>query len=186
MAKRRIGEVLQEFGLVSEQDISMALKEQTETGRLLGEILIEKGLVEPRDLWQAWQSQVADSPEAIYGITIPKKVSELALGELASVYSVVPLYEGDNKLTVIMMRPQDVTVIDDMRVFLDDDVTSVVAANKAVIEALRRQHPDVELRRCDHCNEVLEDADTMIFFNTKKRKLIILCKKCFPKQEKES
>jgi type IV pilus assembly protein PilB len=185
MTKRRIGEILQEFGLVSEDEIEEALKEQSETGRLLGEILVEKGLVQTRDLWQAWQSQVAHSPEAIYGISVPKKVSELALGELASVYSVVPLYEGENQLTVIVMRPQDVTIIDDMRVFLDDDITSVIAANRAVAETLRKLHPDIGLRRCDHCEEVLMDAGTMIFFNREKRKLVILCGKCFPRQEKE-
>ena len=180
MSKLRIGEVLQEFGLVGENDIKEALEEQSKTGKLLGEILVEKGLVEPRDLWHAWQGQVAQSPEAIYGISVPRKVSELALGDLASVYSVVPLYEGDNQL-----RPQDVTVIDDMRVFLDDDVTSVIATNRAVTNALRKHHPDIKLRRCDHCDEVLEDADTMIFFNKPKRKLVILCKKCFPKQESD-
>ena len=36
MAKRRIGEVLQEFGLVSESDVEQALKEQHETGKMLG------------------------------------------------------------------------------------------------------------------------------------------------------
>ena len=185
MAKRRIGEILKEFGLIDEYDIQAALAEQEATNKLLGDILIEKGLVKPRDLWQAWQSQVAHNPEAIYGISVPKKVSELAFGDLASIYSVVPLYEGDNKLTVIMMRPQDVTVIDDMRVFLEDDVTSVIAANKAVIEALRRQHPDVKLRRCDSCNKVLDDADTMIRFDTANRKLTILCKDCFPKSEEQ-
>lgn len=185
MAKRRIGEILQEFGLVNDADVEAALAEQEATGRLLGEILIEKGLVQPRDLWQAWQSQVAHDPEAIYGISVPKKVSELAFGDLASIYSVVPLYEGNNKLTVIMMRPQDVTVIDDMRVFLEDDVTSVIAANKAVIDALRRQHPDIKLRRCDGCNRVLDDADTMIRFDTANRKLTILCKECSPKREEQ-
>jgi type IV pilus assembly protein PilB len=185
MAKRRIGEILQEFGLVSDSDVESALAEQESTGKLLGEILIEKGLVQPRDLWQAWQSQVAHDPEAIYGISVPKKVSELAFGDLASIYSVVPLYEGDNQLTVIMMRPQDVTVIDDMRVFLEDDVTSVIAANKAVIDALRRQHPDIRLRRCDGCNKVLDDADTTIRFDTGKRKLTILCRECSPKPEEQ-
>lgn len=185
MSKRRIGEVLKEFGLVSETDIEEALKEQSGSGKMLGEILVEKGLVAKGDLWQAWQSQVVQDPEAIYGISVPKKVSELALGELASVYSVVPLYEGENQLTVIMMRPQDVSVIDDMRVFLDDDITSVIAANSSVVDALRKLHPDIKLRRCDHCNEVLMGAETMVFFNQQKRKLIILCKNCFPKQEKK-
>ncbi len=185
MAKRRIGEILLEFGLVTRLDIEQALKEQAGTDKRLGEILIEKGLVTKRDLWQAWQSQVAHKPEAIYGIYMHKKVSELALGDLANVYSVVPLYEEKKNLTVVVMRPQDVTVIDDMRVFLEDDVTSVVAANRAVVQAMRKYHRDIALRRCDHCGDVLEDADTMVYFHIKKRELIILCKKCFPKREKK-
>ena len=184
MSKPRIGEILCEFGLVSESDIEEALKEQSKTGKLLGEILVEKGLVEKRDLWQAWQSQVAHNPEIIYGISVPKKISELALGDLASIYSVVPLHEGKNQLTVVVMRPQDVTVIDDMRVFLDDEVTSIVAMNKAVARAVREHYPPMKLRRCDSCDKVLEDMDTMILFDREKRKLVILCKKCFAKREK--
>ncbi len=185
MAKRRIGKILQEFGLASEEEIAGALEEQKRTGRLLGEILIERKLLSPRDLWKAWQSQIAHQPESVLDISIPIKVSELAFGELASLYSVVPLYEGPGKLTVIMMRPQDVSVIDDMRVFLDDDVSHVLAGSKAVVNAVHRHHPDVALRRCDHCREVLQDADTMVFFNEPKRKLVILCNRCFPKQEKK-
>jgi len=185
MAKKKIGEVLQEFGVVTESDIEDALKEQAETGKILGEILVEKGIVSTRDLWQAWQGQVAHSPEAIYGISVPKKISELALGELASIYSILPLYESEGKLTVVVMRPQDVTVIDDIQVFLDSDVASVIAANKAVADAVRKHHPDMELRKCDMCGEVLEDPDTMVFFNSKKRQLVIVCKKCFPEQEKK-
>ncbi len=185
MGKRRIGEILLEFGLVSESDIEKALKTQAGTDKLLGEILIEMGLVENRDLWQAWQSQVAHKPEVIYGIRVHEKVSELALGDLASVYRVVPLYEGEGSLTVVMMRPQDVTVIDDMRVFLDNDVTSVIAANSAVVEAMRKYHRDIDLRHCDQCDQVLQNPETMIHFDSKERQLTILCNNCFPKHEEK-
>lgn len=183
MAKRRIGEILQDFGLISKKDIARALRKQARTGKLLGEVLIDEKLVEARDLWQAWQVQVARWPEPIRDISIPRKLSELALGELASLYSVVPLHEGPDELTIVMMRPRDVKVIEDVRTFLNTEVTYVIAANSKVADAVRKHHPKTELRRCDWCDEVLASPDTVIFFNQRMRKLFILCKKCYPRQK---
>lgn len=186
MAARRIGEILQDFGLVSKKDITRALKKQARTGKLLGEVLIEEGLVEARDLWQAWQNQVARWPELISDISMHKKVSEMALGDLASIYSVVPLHEGPQELTIVMMRPRDVKVIDDIRTYLKTEVTSVIAASRAVANAMRKHHPKVKLRCCDWCEEVLASSDTVISFNPKMRRLFILCKKCYPKHKDDA
>jgi hypothetical protein len=50
---RRLGQVLIEAGLISEEELAEALAEQAETGRLLGEILIPRRLVSSPILAQA-------------------------------------------------------------------------------------------------------------------------------------
>jgi hypothetical protein len=50
---RRLGQVLIEAGLISEEELAEALAEQTQTGRLLGEILIARRLVSSPILAQA-------------------------------------------------------------------------------------------------------------------------------------
>src|SRR3954471_5298029 len=49
----RIGEVLVEEGILTEQQLQRALAEQKATGRMLGEMLVEQGIIEPQVLVQA-------------------------------------------------------------------------------------------------------------------------------------
>src|SRR4051795_7847583 len=49
----RIGEVLVEEGILTEQQLQRALAEQKATGRLLGEMLVEQGVIEPQVLVNA-------------------------------------------------------------------------------------------------------------------------------------
>src|SRR5213078_2535925 len=49
----RIGEVLVEEGMLSQEQLNRALAEQKATGRMLGEMLVEQGVIDPALLVQA-------------------------------------------------------------------------------------------------------------------------------------
>ena len=49
----RIGEVLVEEGILSEEQLKRALAEQKSTGRLLGEMLVEQGIIRTLEFLRA-------------------------------------------------------------------------------------------------------------------------------------
>lgn len=50
LTKKRLGELLQEEGLIKEEQIAEALKKQKETGELLGEVLVRLGYISEGDI----------------------------------------------------------------------------------------------------------------------------------------
>ena len=76
--KRPIGEIFLERGMVSEQELDLALNEQRESGRRLGEILVGKGNLSRLELASALADQWASfqklrPPAASNGATSPEE-----------------------------------------------------------------------------------------------------------------
>jgi hypothetical protein len=57
LTKKRLGELLIDEGLVSEDQVNEALRLQRETGELLGEVLVDMGAVSERDIARAMATQ---------------------------------------------------------------------------------------------------------------------------------
>lgn len=57
--RRRIGDLLRERGLLTEQPLAAALKRQETQGDALGELLISEGILTPRNLYEALAEQHA-------------------------------------------------------------------------------------------------------------------------------
>ncbi|MCX7770293.1 MAG: ATPase, T2SS/T4P/T4SS family [Proteobacteria bacterium] len=63
MARKRIGELLLEAGLITKEQLEIALKEQKRTGELLGSILYSLGFISLKDLYQALSVSHVDAEE---------------------------------------------------------------------------------------------------------------------------
>lgn len=81
MARKRIGELLLEAGLITKEQLEIALKEQKRTGELLGSILYSLGFITLKDLYQALSVSHIDSddqPKEQENITdIPDEIEHL-------------------------------------------------------------------------------------------------------------
>lgn len=70
MARKRIGELLLEAGLITKEQLEIALKEQKKTGELLGSILYSLGFISLKDLYQVLSVSHVDEKESKYVETI--------------------------------------------------------------------------------------------------------------------
>jgi len=80
MARKRIGELLLEAGLITKEQLEIALKEQKKTGELLGSILYSLGFISLKDLYQALSvSYVDEGEKKDFDITsdIPEDIEHL-------------------------------------------------------------------------------------------------------------
>ena len=57
MEKKRIGDLLKDEGIITDQEIGLSLKEQRATGERVGDILLRLGLVTQTELAQAVAKQ---------------------------------------------------------------------------------------------------------------------------------
>lgn len=91
MAKR-IGELLVEAGVLSQQQLEQALFAQRKDGRKLGQLLIELGLVGEEQLTQTLSRQLSVPWVSLYHVDFSRSLLNLVPRAVAERYSVVPIF----------------------------------------------------------------------------------------------
>ena len=135
-----LAKVLVETGQVTPEEMQAALREASATGRKLGEILSELGLVTEEDLIRAMAEEVGlefvdlnDFPIDIKAIgTIPEAMAKrhqlLAIG-----------YR--NEIPVIAMaNPSNVFAMDDLRTVLGREIVTVVSSPRQIADYVARMY----------------------------------------------
>ena len=112
---RRLGEQLVESGIITEDQLGVALKEKQRTGKMLGDQLVSLGFVnsgflqsflaESSGIEQFDPKQMMVDPDAIE--KVPKDV--------ALNFQILPISFDDKKVNVAMADPHDVVVQDKLR-----------------------------------------------------------------------
>jgi type IV pilus assembly protein PilB len=115
LARKRIGEILIESGLINETQLSEALAEQRVTGHKLGEILIKKGWLTLEEIEKSLIHQKGITSFNLSGYIIEPEVVKLIPEEFARKYKLMPVFIIENTLTVAMTDPENVFIIDEIQ-----------------------------------------------------------------------
>lgn len=116
--KTRIGDKLIELGLISEDQLNVAIQEKKISGKMLGETLVNLGFIEADTL----SGYLAES--AGHGVFDPKSTiidgEALALIEksVAQKHSVLPFSVVEDSVMVAMIDPYDVVALDILKQYL--------------------------------------------------------------------
>lgn len=109
---KRLGEILVEKGLISEEQCQQALDLQKKTGKRLGEIIIEVGFIQEDDLLQVLSKQMSIPHIWLRkGLIDPKIVSTIPV-EKAKLYKIMPMFRVKNNLILATSDPQAIFVLD--------------------------------------------------------------------------
>lgn len=108
---KKVGELLQELGLVSEADLNEALKTQKETKRPLGKTLVEMGIISDRLLLKVLAAQ-KDVIPWYFDDALEPDLLALLEPEFCLRCQVLPVRQQGVTLTLVMRNPSDVDTID--------------------------------------------------------------------------
>jgi type IV pilus assembly protein PilB len=89
---KRIGELLVEAGVLSQQQLEQALFAQRKDGRKLGQLLIELGLVGEVQLTQTLSRQLSVPWVSLYHVDFSRSLLNLVPRVVAERYSLVPIF----------------------------------------------------------------------------------------------
>jgi len=112
---RRIGEILIEQGLITQQQVDEAMQEQKLTGEKLGEILVREGLISREQVEHCLTIQSGISTFNLSSYIIEPDVIALVSEAFARKHKLIPVFLIENTLTVAMVNPTNVFVIDELR-----------------------------------------------------------------------
>jgi len=105
MKFKRLGDMLTSTGVISDEQLEVALKKQKKTKNRLGKELIEEGIISEEQLIETLKLQLGLDSIDLSVISIPSSLSELVPKKLANSYGLVPVkLEGDS-LYVAMSDP---------------------------------------------------------------------------------
>ena len=177
---KQLGDILLEGGLLTQEQLGVAVEEQRRLGRSLGRVLVELGVLSEGQLVAALAQQIGLRFVDLTDHPVDPAAVALVPEAVARRHTALPLGWEDGRLLVAMADPANVFAIDDLRSLTGCDVKAVVATKPDVLAALDRHHrselelddltsamrgadrDDDELQRV---TEIVEDAPIVRFVN---------------------
>ena len=146
--KLRLGDVLVNSGVITEEELKKGLERQKNSGRKLGETLVDEGFATEENIAKALSSQLHYDMIDLQNVAIEEDVLSLVPASVLKKYKAIPFeYSPDNMnvLRVAMSDPMDMTAMDDINIITNLQVEPVVATMRSVMLALDRYYGQAEV-----------------------------------------
>lgn len=143
--KKRLGDMLIDEGLITEEQLVKALKTAKESGKRIGETLVEGGFTTDADIMTALSRQLGIDTTSLVGVQIPDEMLSLANGSMLRKHRMVPLefYNGNmNVVLMAMADPMDMVAIDDFHIVTNLEVEPILALPTEIMVTLDRYFGD--------------------------------------------
>lgn len=168
--KVRLGELLVNSRLISEEQLAVALGEHRKAGKKLGEYLIEQSIVSEDNLVLALSQQLGLDTVDLANVTVDKAILDLVSIDVLKKHVVFPYSFREDNLNVLrvaMADPLDYNAQDDINLITNYQVEPVVATSRNIQMAIDKFFGQKEMsskleayakeKNLDSAGEVAED-----------------------------
>ncbi|NLP01138.1 MAG: Flp pilus assembly complex ATPase component TadA, partial [Fibrobacter sp.] len=138
--KKRIGEVLLEQGLLTEEQLQAGLEEQRKTGLQLGKCLVNLGFISENKLVDVLSAQLDIQHVVLENFSFSRQLVHVIPEEMARRYKAIPLFEQDGVITVAMADPTNLRTIDHLKFKTGKEIEPVIATEKSIIAAIDKNY----------------------------------------------
>lgn len=114
-AKKRLGDLLVENGIISQEQLIEALGEQRKSKGKLGDLLISQGYITEQQLIEVLEFQLGIPHVSLFKYQIDSAITQIIPESMAKRYQVLPFRKEGGKLMVAMADPLDYFAIEDLR-----------------------------------------------------------------------
>jgi type IV pilus assembly protein PilB len=148
--RKRIGEVLVEQGLITEEQLQQGLQEQRQCGMQLGKCLVKLNFISETKLMDILSAQLDVQHVMLENFSFSRTLIRIVPREMAVKYRVIPLFEQDGVVTVAMADPTNLRTVDHLKFKTGREIEPVIATEKSILNAIEKNY-----------TEALEDVTTM-------------------------
>ena len=138
--RKRLGEILLDGGLISQQQLEEALNRQKGLNMKLGEALIHLGYIKEDDILLTMKQQLNMPIVDISRIVVAEEVLRLLPEGIARKYEVAPVDISNGRLIVAMNDPTNYFALDDIRLAVGMLVRPVLARRNDILKAIDRYY----------------------------------------------
>jgi general secretion pathway protein E/type IV pilus assembly protein PilB len=136
--RSKLGELLVRKGLISEEQLQEALKEQSRTGERLGQVLLRRGYLKEGDLVRALAAQQQAEVVQLARVEPDPEAVALVDDRFARKHRVFPYRLDGHRLYVAMANPGDLKLIDELRYMTGREIVPQLASDSEILHALNR------------------------------------------------
>ncbi|MGM8364548.1 GspE/PulE family protein [Virgibacillus sp. W0181] len=161
--RKRLGDLLQTAGIVTEEQINQALENKT-SNQKLGDALLERGLITERQLIEVLEFQLGIPHVQLFHYPIDKKVLSYVSKELAQRSYIMPLKMDGDSLVLAMNDPMDYYIIDDLEISTGWNIAPVIAARDDILFTINKyyDHGDGDFSASDAESSVIQVLDQLL------------------------
>lgn len=136
--RKRLGDILQDYGLLTDEQLTLALEEQLKTGDRLGQALIKLGYVAADQVAAALSEHLKIDRVDFTRRYIPPEVVNLVPPTMVTEQLILPLEIDEGILLVAMADPLNINVIDDLQRITGKNIRPLVATEAEIADAFQR------------------------------------------------
>ncbi len=151
-------DILVNIGLVTEEQLEFALREQEETGERLSDVLVRLGYISREDLTQALSAHFGLVPVKLSEYNPTPDVIARIPPPVARKFKIVPLKFENDVLTVAVSDPLDFLGLGNLEKILGVKLDAVLASEREIDQAINRFY-GVEEETIDTILEELTEQD---------------------------
>ncbi len=137
--RRRLGDLLVDSGLISEEQLQQALTEKHKDQRI-GDALLQRGYITEQQLIEVLEFQLGIPHVSLYRYPFDVKLFSMVPKDLAKRNLIIPLKKEGEKLFVAMADPMDFYTIDDLRLSTGFHVEAAIATKDDILRAINKYY----------------------------------------------
>jgi len=135
-ARKKLGEILVEGGLLTQEQLEKALPHQKKSNLKLGQFLVREGIVSESQIVDLVSSQLRLEKYRPDRFTVDVGLAQLLPPEMAHKNAAAPLKQSGLLLTVAMTDPLDINALDTIEVYTNCEVEAVICTEQHLNQLL--------------------------------------------------
>lgn len=139
--RKRLGDILVEHGLLTQDDLNEALQTKTAEQRI-GDALLQRGLITEQQLIETLEVQLGIPHVSLFRYPFDKNLFNMVPKEMAKRNQLVPLKIEGDKLFLAMTNPMDYIVIDDLRLMTGFQIQPAIASKEDVLKTISKYYDE--------------------------------------------
>ncbi|MDV6377231.1 ATPase, T2SS/T4P/T4SS family [Sporosarcina sp. GW1-11] len=141
VTRKRLGDLLIESGLLTDEQLMGALKDKPRDQRL-GDALLQRGYITEQQLIEVLEFQLGIPHVNLFRYPFDPKLFNIVPKGLAKQKMIVPLKKDGDKLFVAMADPMDYNTIEDLRLSTGFHIETAIASKDDITRTITRYYDD--------------------------------------------
>lgn len=141
--RKRIGDVLIDANIITQEQLMNALEEQRKTGKRLGQVLVDLKFTDETEIAEAMSQQMKIPLAKIREAKLAPEIIELLPENIVRKNNVIPFEVDENNpniLRIAMADPLDIIAVDDISIITNMQIEIMVATPSDVAYAIEKYY----------------------------------------------